>query len=117
MLTVQRETGVFLFTNEHLDGFEVEEYFGVVTGEAIYGANFLRDYLASIADNIGGRARGYEGALSSAMEKAMLVMAKRAQDLGANAIISMQMQTGTVNHRMLYASCCGTAIRFKRKGS
>lgn len=115
MLTVQRDTGIFLFTNERLESFEVEEYFGVVTGEAIYGANFLRDYFASIADRIGGRARGYESALNAAMEKSMLVMARRAKDLGANAIISMQLQTGTVNHRMLYASCCGTAIRFRRK--
>lgn len=112
MLKVQRETGIYLFSTNTIPNREIQEYYGIVTGSAIFGANFMKDYLAKLADTVGGRARGYEQALDGAMEQALMKMALVAKKIGANAIIGIDIDTGDINNKMLMASCYGTAIKF-----
>lgn len=116
MLKIQKDEGIFLFTTDEIAGqIEIQEYFGLVTGSAIYGGSFLKDYFARIADQIGGRVRGYEAALEGAVETSLRAMARQAKKEGANAIIAIRIDHGVVNNRMLRANCYGTAIRFAKK--
>lgn len=118
MLKIQQEEGIFLFTTDTITGvIEIQEYFGLVTGSAIYGGSFLKDWAAGIADKIGGRVRGYESALDDAVALSLRQMARQAKKEGANAVIAIRIDHGVVNNRMLRANCYGTAIRFGRKAT
>ena len=118
MLKIQQEEGIFLFTTDAITGnIEIQEYFGLVTGSAIYGGSFLKDWTANIADKLGGRVRGYESALEDAVSLSLRHMARQARKVGANAIIAIRIDHGVVNNRMLRANCYGTAICFGKKSS
>lgn len=113
MMKVQEETGLYLFTVDNLEGYEIEEYYGLVTGRAIFGANFVKDFFARITDTVGGRVLGYEKALESAMKEAFTQMAKKAGKHGANAVMGIDMDAAAMGPRMLMASCSGTAVRIR----
>lgn len=115
MNKVQTKTGIFLLTVDTVSNYEIVEYFGLVTGKAIMGANFVKDFFARVRDTIGGRVSGYEGAIGGAMEGALLEMAMEAKSLGANAVIGIDIKTGTADQRLLMASCAGTAVRIVSK--
>ena len=89
------------------------EYMGVVTGEAIIGANFVKDFMASIHDVLGGRAGGYEKVLLKGRNAALQEMEKHAAELGANVIVGIDIDYETVgqNGSMLMAAISGTAVR------
>lgn len=114
-MSVQKETGVFLFTTNVVEGFEVEEYFGLVSGVSIQGVHFFKDLTAYLSDKFGGRVGGYESSMRLALEQAQREMAKNAIKLGANAVLAIDMDTGDVTGRMLMASCYGTAVKIKRR--
>lgn len=113
MFKVQESTGIFLFTTPTLQGYDIQEYYGLVTGCSVYGANFIKDFFANVVDVIGGRAGGYEKVTDASIEAALRAMATKARRQGANAIISIEIDTGAVNSRMLTASCSGTAVLIK----
>ncbi len=115
MESVQKATGVYLLTVSNLEGYEIDEYYGLVSGHAIVGANFVKDFFARVADVTGGRVAGYEKALNAATEGALTSMAMRARKQGANAVIGIDVDTGAVNGRMLQASATGTAVLLVRK--
>lgn len=115
MMRVQEKTGVYLFTVEMLEGYDIVEYYGMTTGRAIYGANFIKDFFARISDTVGGRARGYETALEAAMEESLTQMANKAIKLGANAVLAVEIDTTAMGPRMLMASCSGTAVKIRPK--
>lgn len=87
-------------------------YYGIVTGETIIGANFVRDFFAGIRDIIGGRSGSYEKVLREAKDTAIDEMAREAERLGANAVIGVSIDYETVgnNGSMLMVTCCGTAV-------
>ncbi len=87
-------------------------YYGIVTGETIIGANFVRDFFAGIRDIIGGRSGSYEKVLREAKDTAIDEMAREAERLGANAVIGMSIDYETVgnNGSMLMVTCSGTAV-------
>ena len=99
-------------TTPQIEGHPVKEYKGVVTGETIIGANFVKDLFASIRDVIGGRSGSYEKVLREAKETSLQEMAKRAQELGANAIVGVDIDYETVgaNSSMLMVATSGTAV-------
>ena len=74
-------------TTTFIDGRPVSEYVGVVTGEAVLGANVFRDLFADLRDIVGGRSAGYERSLRQARETAIEEMVAEAQQLGADAVI------------------------------
>jgi uncharacterized protein YbjQ (UPF0145 family) len=99
-------------TTAVIEGRPVSRYLGVVTGEAIIGANILRDLLATVRDVVGGRSATYEKALAEARETAMSEMQARAQQLGANAVIGIDLDYEVLgaNNGMLMVSVSGTAV-------
>ena len=103
---------MIITTTPQIEGHPVKEYKGVVTGETIIGANFVKDLFASIRDVIGGRSGSYEKVLREAKETSMQEMAKRAQELGANAIVGVDIDYETVgaNSSMLMVATSGTAV-------
>ena len=90
----------------------MSRYIGVVTGEAIIGANVFRDMFAAVRDIVGGRSATYERALAEAREVALAEMGKRAEALGANAVIGIDLDYEVLgqSNGMLMVSCSGTAV-------
>ena len=95
-----------------IEGRPIREYKGVVTGETIIGANFVKDFFASIRDVIGGRSGSYEKVLREAKGTSMEEMQQRAQQLGANAIVGIDIDYETIgqNNSMLMVAVSGTAV-------
>ena len=91
----------------------MREYLGVVTGETIIGANFVKDFLAGIRDIVGGRSGSYERVLREAKDTAMREMEERAARIGANAVIGIDIDYETMgqNGSMIMVTCSGTAVR------
>ncbi len=99
-------------TTHSVEGRRVREYCGLVMGEAILGANVFRDFFASIRDIVGGRSGGYENALREARLIAISEMEQEARQLGANAVIGVDLDYETVGEKgsMLMVSASGTAV-------
>ena len=104
---------MLLSTTSVVDGRPVSRYLGVVTGEAIIGANIFRDMFATVRDIVGGRSGTYEKALNEAREVAMGEMQKRAEALGANAVIGIDIDYEVLgeNNGMMMVSVSGTAVK------
>lgn len=98
-------------TTNNVDGRQVRQYLGLVTGEVIMGANVIRDFSASLADFFGGRAGAYEDKLSEGRETAIAEMTQRAQQMGADAVIGCDLDYEVVGQSMLMVSCTGTAVK------
>ncbi len=103
---------MILTTTPQIEGSPVLEYKGIVTGETIVGANAFKDFFASIRDIIGGRSGSYEKVLRRAKDTSINEMAERARDLGANAIIGIDIDYETIGERgsMLMVTASGTAV-------
>ena len=101
---------MILTTTGHVEGHRVTGYYGIVVGEAIMGANVLRDFFASITDVVGGRSGAYEGKLQDAREIALRELEQRAVQAGANAVIGIDLDYEVVGESMLMVSASGTAV-------
>jgi uncharacterized protein YbjQ (UPF0145 family) len=99
-------------TTATLQDMRVSEYRGLVSGHAILGANVFRDVFAGIRDIVGGRSAAYERELSRAQDLALQEMQERAAELGANAVIGVDLDYETVgpNGGMLMVTAAGTAV-------
>ena len=102
---------MIVVTTDSVEGRRVAEYFGIVSGDAIVGANLFRDFFARVRDVVGGRAGGYEKALRGAKEADMTDMIEEAQARGANAILAVDLDYETIGDSMLMVSANGTAVR------
>jgi uncharacterized protein YbjQ (UPF0145 family) len=102
-------------TTHNVEGKRILEYKGLVAGEAILGANLFRDLFASIRDIVGGRAGSYEKVLNDARQTAVGEMTAKAEQLGANAVIGVDIDYETVgtNGSMLMVTAAGTAVRIE----
>lgn len=102
---------MLLSTTSMLDGVRVVRYLGIVSGEAILGANVFKDLFAGIRDIVGGRSAAYERELRRAKEIATQEMVQQALSLGANGVIGIDLDYETVsNGSMLMVSASGTAV-------
>jgi uncharacterized protein YbjQ (UPF0145 family) len=104
---------MLIVTTDQVEGKRVVQYLGIVSGDAIVGANMFRDFFASVRDVVGGRAGGYEKALRGAKQHALDDMTEQAQELGANAVIGVDLDYETVGDTMLMVSANGTAVRLQ----
>jgi uncharacterized protein YbjQ (UPF0145 family) len=105
---------VIITTTNTIDGTEIAEYLGIVTGEAVMGANLFKDVFASVRDIVGGRSSAYEKELREARRIAIDEMAFEAEDLGANAVIGVDLDYETIpsgSGAMLMVTASGTAVR------
>lgn len=103
---------MLLSTTPQIEGYPIREYKGVVTGETIIGANFIKDIFASVRDFVGGRSASYEKVLREAKDIAMQEMVQRAQQMGANAIVGIDIDYETIGqgNSMLMVATSGTAV-------
>ena len=93
-------------------GKRITKYYGIVSGETIIGANIFRDFLAGIRDIVGGRSNSYEKVLREAKNSALREMEEQALQLGANAVIGVDLDYETVGQgaSMLMVTASGTAV-------
>ncbi|BAQ09085.1 hypothetical protein OXB_0613 [Bacillus sp. OxB-1] len=104
---------MLLTTTNVLQGKTVETYHGIVSGEAIMGANIVRDIFASVTDIVGGRSAAYEDKLAEGRKIAMDEMAQRAKALGANGVIAVDLDFETVREGMMMCIATGTAVTYR----
>ena len=97
-------------TTNILEGYRIEKYLGVIAGEAIMGANVFKDFSAGIRDIVGGRSGSYEKELRQAKVLAMEDLTAKAEELGANAVIGIDLDYETIRGSMLMVSVSGTAV-------
>jgi uncharacterized protein YbjQ (UPF0145 family) len=107
---------MLLSTTNNIDGHIITEYKGVITGEAIIGANLFKDIFASITDLVGGRSGSYERVLREAKEEAMQELQLQAQRLGATAVIGIDLDYETIGQSssMLMVTASGTAVTYQK---
>ena len=100
-------------TTHDVQGRRIVEYKGLVTGEAILGANVFRDFFASIRDVVGGRSGAYERVLKSARDSAVEEMVAEAKARGADAVVGVDLDYEVIGKEgsMLMVSASGTAVR------
>jgi uncharacterized protein YbjQ (UPF0145 family) len=103
---------MLVLTTHTVEGKSVTKYFGLVSGEAILGANIFKDLFAGIRDIVGGRSAAYEQELREAKNIAVQEMAQQAQALGGNAVIGVDLDYETIgkNGSMMMVSASGTAV-------
>jgi uncharacterized protein YbjQ (UPF0145 family) len=104
---------MLIVTTHAIEGRRITAYLGLVSGDAIVGANLFRDLFARVRDVVGGRAGGYEKALRGAKDAAITDMTEAAAALGANAIVGVDLDYETVGDSMLMVSANGTAVRIE----
>ncbi len=101
---------MIITTTPNVEGKPIKNYLGIVSGEAIMGANVVRDFFASVTDIVGGRSGAYESKLVEAREIALDEMAGRARQLGANAVVGVDLDYEVVREGMLMVTASGTAV-------
>lgn len=109
---------MIITTTDGLDGIEIAEYLGIVSGDAVLGSNVFRDFFAGIRDIVGGRTGSYEKLFQEAKQIALDEMADRAKALGADAIVAVDLDyevIGGDNKTMLMVSANGTAVKTRRR--
>jgi uncharacterized protein YbjQ (UPF0145 family) len=108
---------MILSTTDVIQGAAVQSYLGIVTAEVVYGSNALRDFFAGIRDIIGGRTASYERVFQQGQQEALQELERRAERLGADAVIGIEMDTGTINIDesgvLLLITATGTAVQLQ----
>ena len=100
-------------TTNTIEGRPIREYFGLVTGEAIMGANVFRDFMAGLTDLVGGRSGTYESKFAEARETALQELEDEARRKGANAVVGIDIDYEVLgaSNGMLMVTATGTAVR------
>jgi uncharacterized protein YbjQ (UPF0145 family) len=104
---------MIITTTTQLENKNIENYLGIVTGEVVIGANFVKDFLASFTDFFGGRSESYEKVFQEARDAAITEMKNRAERMGADAILAVDIDYETIG-KMLMVSVSGTAVILKK---
>jgi uncharacterized protein YbjQ (UPF0145 family) len=115
--TCQETFVMILSTTDGIQGAVVGEYLGIVTAEVVYGSNALRDFFAGLRDIIGGRTGSYERVFERGHQDALAELERRAEQLGADAVIGIEVDTGSINidqtGALLLITATGTAVRLQ----
>ena len=101
---------MILTTTNSIEGSKITAYHGIVVGEAIMGANIVRDFFASVTDVVGGRSGAYEQKLKDARDEAMAELEERARSMGATDVVGVDLDSEVVGDSMLMVSVSGTAV-------
>ena len=101
---------MIITTTQSVEGHSITAYKGIVVGEAIMGANVVRDFFANITDIVGGRSVAYESKLQDARDTALAELEQRAAAKGANAVVGVDLDYEVIGDSMLMVSASGTAV-------
>jgi len=107
----KEDYALVITTTNNVDGYKIEEYVDIVSGEAVMGANIIRDLFAGVTDIIGGRSGQYEDRFRKAKQLALDEMEEEAEHYGANAVIGVSVQYEMVRESMMLVSAHGTAVK------
>ena len=109
---MSREPDILIVTTDFMEGRPVRQHLGMVSAQAILGANVVLDLMAAIRDFFGGRSKGYERVLARAREDALAALAKEAQAMGANAVLGVDLDYHAIgpNGSMLMVAVNGSAV-------
>jgi len=102
---------MLITTTPTVEGKPIRDYLGVVVGETILGTNIFRDIGAGLRDLVGGRSGAYEKKMQEARETAINEMVQKAEALGANAVVGVDIDYETVGNNMMMVSTSGTAVK------
>ena len=104
---------MLLTTTPTIEGKPIQQYIGIVTAESIIGANIFKDIFAGIRDIVGGRSGTYERVIEEARQNALVKLQQKAQQLGANAVVGIDLDFETVGSggSMLMVVATGTAVK------
>ena len=110
---------MILTTTQNIEGASIKSYLGVITGEAILGANIFRDMFAAVRDIVGGRSASYEKELGKAREIALAELEDWAEELGANAVVGVDIDYESFGQTngMMMVSATGTAVIIERNSN
>lgn len=108
---------MIITTTDVIQGAQIDAYLGIVTAEVVYGTNALRDFFAGIRDIVGGRTGSYEQVFEKGQREAIAELQRRAQSMGANAVLGVEVDTGTINvdqrGALLLITAIGTAVKLR----
>ncbi len=106
---------MIITTTDSIEGAVIESYLGVVTAEVVYGSNVVKDMFAKLRDVIGGRTSSYEDLFRDGQKKALEELEKKAKGLGGNAVIGIEVDTGSitidVTGTLILITATGTAVK------
>ncbi len=102
---------MILTTTQSIEGRTITAYEGIVVGETIMGANFVRDMFARVTDIVGGRSGQYENKLRHAREAAMSELEAEARGMGADAVVGIDIDYEIIGDSMMMVSVSGTAVK------
>ena len=109
---------MIITTTNSIEGFTIDRYLGLVTGEVIAGVNLIKDIGAGLRNLFGGRSQGYEEELLTARESAQRELVERAQRLGADAVVGVDLDYEVLGQGdMLMVSVTGTAVTLSYGGT
>ncbi len=104
---------MLITTTNSIEGKEIDEYLGIVSGEVITGINFIKDFSAGIRDFIGGRSKSYEDEVIQARIEAINEIQERATQMNSDAVIGCKVDYEVIGQSMLMVTISGTAVTFK----
>ena len=104
---------MLVLTTPNIEGKTIRKYYGIVSGEAIMGANIFKDFFAGITDIVGGRSGTYERELRKAKDLALSELESNAKRFGANAVLSVDLDYETIGNNMLMVTASGTAVSYE----
>lgn len=104
---------MIITTTHNVEGRPVQDYLGIINAQSIIGANIFKDFLGGLRDVFGGRSKTYEKVIEQAKEDALRELAEKAQAIGANAIVGVDLDFETIggSGSMLMVIASGTAVR------
>lgn len=106
---------MIISTTSNLEGYEVKEYLGVVTGEVVMGTNAIKDFFAGLSDIFGGRSNSYESSLAKGVNSVVGELNDRARAMGADAVIGVNHSMSSVGEGLMMILVMGTAVKVQRK--
>ena len=104
---------MIITTTHDVQGQAVSEYLGIIVGESIIATNIMRDIMASVRDIVGGRSGAYEEKMQEARDIALKEMEEKAEELGADAVLAVDIDYETVGNNMMMVSASGTAVKLE----
>src|SRR4030042_2048049 len=107
----EEDSPMIVTSTPNLDGKSISQYLGIVVGETIVATSIFRDVMAGLRDLVGGRSGAYEEKMREARDLALKEMTEEAEKLGANAVVSVDIDYETIGNNMLMVSASGTAVK------
>lgn len=116
-ISIRRVIHLIITTTPSVEGYKIDRYLGIVAGEVALGTDFVRDFMAQLADFIGARTSAYEEKLCEARSACLRELGQRAAQMGANAVVGVKLDHEVLTNGMMLVLASGTAVALADQGS